>query len=159
MNTGSTSGVLRFGADSIPRPALVLGIFGLLPFMASAMTLQVGAEEFHDLAYKALVGYSVAILSFMGGIHWGLAMGSPDQSQWLRYGASVAPALLAWAALLSPPAVQLPALAAGFSLLLAFDLSTVRRGTTPAWYRQLRWPLTVIVVICLFAAWLSVAWN
>ena len=152
MSAGGTDGPLPMRTGSVPKPAWVLGIAGLLPFVACATALQVGPPELFEPAYAALIGYSVAILSFMGGVQWGLAMRSDANGQWLAYGASVVPALLGWAALLSPPAVQLPALAAGFTLLLMYDLSAVRRGTAPVWYRQLRWPLTAVVVVCLALA-------
>lgn len=137
---------------SVPRPAFVLGFAGLIPFIAATVMLLFGGEAAHPIWHSVLLGYGVAILSFMGGVDWGLAMRQDERRNWLRYGASVVPALVAWIAFLLPKLAQFPVLAAGFILALICDLSLVKSGEAPAWYRNLRWPLTVVVVACLSLA-------
>ncbi len=139
----------RAWMDPVPRPALVLGLSGLAPFIAATLVLVAGAGEAESTWRLLLLGYGVAILSFMGGVQWGLAMQRADARDWLRYGTSVVPALLGWIAFVLPPIAQFPLLAAAFVLLLAYDLNAARRGETPAWYPNLRWPLTVVVTLCL----------
>ena len=136
----------------VPRPALVLGLAGLVPFVASTAMLLAGGDEAALFWRTVLLGYGVAILSFMGGVQWGLVMRQGNGGNWLGFSASVLPALAAWFALLLPPPAQLPALALGFALLLAYDLRTVRLGVAPEWYPNLRWPLTAVVVTCLVLA-------
>lgn len=155
MSNGNGSGVWRVQLGAVPRPALALGLAGILPFVAAVAALLAGPREAHALSYAALVGYGVAILSFMGGVQWGIAMRSSGDHKWLPYGASVAPALLGWIAFLSPTFYQLPVLAAGFAAMLAYDLEAVRRGSAPDWYRYLRWPLTIGVMFCIILAWLG----
>jgi Protein of unknown function (DUF3429) len=103
-------------------------------------------------ALYALPLYGAVILSFMGGVQWGLAVAaSPAANDWRRYGLSVIPALVAWGGLWIGGTTSLYLLMAGFAALLAYDLWTVQQGEAPAWYGRLRSALTATVVICLAA--------
>ncbi len=100
--------------------------------------------------------YGAVILSFMGGVQWGLAMLATMQAKSGRkhpdaahLAISVCPALVGWIAALLGPASGLALLATGFVALLVFDLWTVRRELAPRWYAPLRIQLTVAVVILL----------
>lgn len=152
----SGTGSRRAGAAGTPRAALGLGVAGLIPFMALGGIVAFGPAEFQAAARDALLIYAIAILSFMGGVHWGLAMNRPpaagNGSDWRRYGLSVIPALAAWATLAVPRAQQFLWLGGAFVLLLLYDLRSVRRGEAPAWYAPLRIGLTLIVAICLVLA-------
>jgi hypothetical protein len=59
---------------------------------------------------------------------------------------------VAFAATFVEPLPALVVLAAGFILLLVYDLSRIRAGVGPAWYGALRVQLSTAVVLCLFAA-------
>jgi hypothetical protein len=75
--------------ETIPRAALWLGVAGALPFWMLAVAL----------AYGGLM------LSFLGGIRWGVALGAPDERQRARamIGGAV-PVLMGLAAFfLAPP--------------------------------------------------------
>ena len=141
--------VMRTEGDPVPRAAAWLGFAGAVPFAALALlSFLTGWPRL--LALSALAAYAVAVLSFTGGVQWGLAM-DRDHSP-ARLGASVVPALVAWAGFLLGGRPGLWLLAAAFAGLLAYDLHTVRAGAAPSWYPRLRWPLTVIVVACLLIA-------
>lgn len=140
----------------VPRPALVLGWAGVLPFagLTACRVLRLGLP--FDPT-PALLGYAAAILSFMAGVQWGFTVRAPDGSWagWRGYAVSVLPALTAWLALLLPPRPGLVVLATGFAALLAYDLWTVRHGYAPDWYGRLRLRLTAAVVALLAAAALA----
>lgn len=147
---------MRAWLEPIPRPALQLGLAGLIPFLALSLWL-VGADPVTATTVRPLLlGYAIAILSFMGGVHWGLSMRADDTSTdadaWRRFGVSVVPALAAWAALFLPKSLQFIWLGICFAALLYYDLHAVRRGEAVDWYRNLRWPLTLVVVVCLVLA-------
>jgi len=140
---------------SFPQAAGVLGFAGALPFVALA------GLSFYDNVNVSLQSieilrlYGALILSFLGGIHWGLALGAAVPSlaaSWRRYAVSVVPALWGWAAMLAPTYRGLIVLAVGFVLLLAYDIFAARGSEAPAWYPRLRLPLTAIVVSCLLLA-------
>jgi Protein of unknown function (DUF3429) len=148
----------RYSA-TIPTAVLALSIAGVLPFIGLALAPLWGLEPFGRPPLVVLALYGAINLSFMGAVHWGLAMGDyggPRDATW-TYLASVIPALLGWFALaFFPQAVALRLMAAAFVLLLLYDVGSVRRGFAPAWYTNLRWPLTLIVAASLlFASILS----
>ncbi len=148
---GATSAPAR-----IPRAACWLGPLGLIPFLAGALAPWLLPAEGLPDADLALIGYGAVILSFLGGVHWGLAApaGRP-----LQIGLSVLPSLVGWLALLvanlHASGLALWLLAAAFAVLLPGDLLAAGRGLAPAWYPRLRVPLTLIVVLCLVAGALA----
>jgi hypothetical protein len=142
---------------SIPRPALVLGAAGVIPFAALALLMALGGAGLlaPEQAERVLRLYAALILSFMGGAQWGLASASARGPSARALAVSVLPALFAWAAFLVPSRPGLLALAAAFLALMLYDLWTVARGEAPAWYGRLRIGLTLAVVACLAVAGLT----
>jgi len=146
-------------STAIPTAALTLGAMGLIPFVGLLFAEIWALEPFGRAPTLVLAQYAATTLSFMGAIHWGLAMGEYGgrrDNSW-AYAVSVVPGLIAWFALaFFPLTVALGIMAAAYVLLLFYDLSAVRRGAAPGWYSRLRPPLTFVVVPCLiFAAVLS----
>jgi hypothetical protein len=81
-----------------------LGYAGLVPFVLGALLLWVLVlvrAEAHSFAALALSAYAALILSFLGGIHWGLALRltAPPASLFVW---GVVPSLVAWMAVLMP---------------------------------------------------------
>ncbi len=144
-----------------PPPAAVwLTAAGVIPFAALAgglvldlQNLPLTVAEMH----LALRGYGAVILSFLGGILWGMTIVSgrpaPERAGGLLV-LSTVPPLFGWAALLLPAESGLLLLIACFPAMLAVDWRTAAAGIAPAWYPKLRAPVTVAVVICLGAVWL-----
>ena len=134
----------------LPTPVAWLGYGGLLPFVALAM---VGWwAPGNPLWTTALLGYGAVILSFIGALHWGLAMALPglDEAERTRlFIWSVVPCLLAWPALLVPSQMGATLLIAGFAAHLWQDHRLARKATLPAWYLPLRRRLTVTACVCL----------
>jgi hypothetical protein len=135
------------GMWAVPHSVLVLGFAGALPFVVAALLAFAGPPS-SARAVQSLLVYGAVILSFLGGVQWGLTMAS-GQLSIARLGISVVPALIAWPAALLGGPLGLLLLAAAFAGVLAYDLRTVREGRAPAWYPALRWPLTLVVVACL----------
>jgi hypothetical protein len=142
----------------VPPSAAWLGALGFIPFAALAATLPFAAGDLKsDLTY-ALLAYGAIILSFLGGVHWGLAIGStaPAAAAALkgRLLLSVIPSLVAWAALVVPARSGLFTLAAAIALMLVVDIRATRAGAAPAWYPRLRIPLSCAVAASLLVgAW------
>ena len=139
---------------SVPAIAAVLGAAGLIPFVAGAAAFHVDGPIAESVR-AIFIPYGVAILSFTGAIHFGLAMapGEPGRtmSRAMQFVFSVVPALWALAAIHFAPGRAGLLLSLGFALVLAFDMRAVRDRAAPRWYPRLRVPLTVVVVVC-FAA-------
>ena len=153
--TSISCGGARPDPTVIPATAAWLGAGGLLPFIGLLIAPLAGAEPFGRPPVVVLGLYTAVILSFMGAVHWGLAVaefGGRRDASW-RYALSVVPALLGWFALaFLPLPVALRVIAGAFALLLLYDVRASRIGTAPPWYARLRWRLTAVVVPCVLAA-------
>ena len=120
---------------SVPRLAHVLGYSGLIPFVVlAAMAWTLNAAE-QALATFALRAYAVTIVSFLGAIHWGLAMRqSPANPLLLWWG--VAPSLVGWVSLLLVPAAASLILAATLWLCFLVDRRVYPAFGLRAWLRM-----------------------
>lgn len=143
----------RFAPPSLT--VRLLGLAGLLPFVAGAAGLaMLPVPSLQAWAGVALVAYGALIASFLGGIHWGLAMqGQPPVG--LRLGWGVLPSLFAWLAVLLPPSAGLLLLAVLLLACYAVDRRLYARAGMSSWL-GLRLQLTgVAVASCLAGAWAS----
>ena len=140
----------------LERMAKILGYAGLIPFIVFStgtwMTLPL-----MENAHAALMTYAAIILSFMGAIHWGLAMSQNSSHANLQLAGSVVPALLGWLALLIPMLYGYGLLALSFVVLYVADRLAGNQGLVPSWYLPMRVKLTTVVVLCLAIAALSVS--
>ena len=145
-----------FRDTSLPRPAAVLGVAGLVPFVLLAAQVSTGIPLGAAMtlpARTALALYGAVILSFLGGIQWGLAVASADRSDdWRRYGFSVLPALAAFFGLWLDGRNGLIALAVGVGVWGVYEVWSTGLGEAPQWYGRLRLALTVLSVAALTAA-------
>ncbi|MEO1020279.1 MAG: DUF3429 domain-containing protein [Pseudomonadota bacterium] len=135
-----------FSIRNIPPAALQLGMAGAMPFAFLAILVFVA-----EFAALLLLYYASIIMAFMGGIHWGVAMGQ-NANTFSRFGISVVPAIVGTTTLIVGGYIGFLMLATAFCLLLAYDLFAVRQGNAPTWYPNLRIPLTLIVVVSLLLA-------
>jgi len=121
----------------------VLGLSGLLPFALGALMVWCPVEAMSDLGSRLLGAYAAVILSFLGGVRWGRLLGDEARlERWLPLGMSVLPSLVAWAALLLPPAAMFATLAVGLVLQYLVDRDAVESGELPPWYGSLRLTLS-----------------
>jgi hypothetical protein len=131
-----------------------LGYGGLVPFVGLACALFVDPAHAHIWA-SGLLSYAAVILSFVGALHWGVAMVVPQTGTTVLYVWSVVPSLLAWAGLLALQAGFVgfaeTLLVGGFLAHFGMDLRLARSSRAlPAWYLPLRLRLTVVAALCLF---------
>ncbi len=138
---------------ALPRTVAWLGYGGLLPFLA--LTPASLLDHHHGAVWSdALYAYGAIILSFIGALHWGLAMSLPELTERQRsacFAWSVVPALIAWPAVLFSPPLAAPLLVFGFIAHYLQDRRLARQATLPGWYLPLRLRLTSVAVICLVA--------
>lgn len=138
----------------IPELPLALGLAGLAPFIGLALCVALGAPAFLGVAPEAaLLGYGAAILSFLGGAHWGLALRHPNGSLRAKlYAGAMAPPLWAWAAVIVGGASGLGMIAAGLAAHGAIDGAFATRFAAPRWYGRLRLLLATLATISTVAA-------
>ena len=141
--------------NAIPKTPLILGIGGVLPFAALALALWLLPSGQVPLMSMWLVGYGAVILTFVGALHWGVAMVHPEvpeRDRGLLMAWSVVPAIVAWIALGLLPLAALGVLAAMFLVQFEADRRLDRRFPVTAWFLHLRARLTAAVVLCIVLA-------
>jgi len=140
---------------AIPPQARYLGASGAIPFVAFVLGIWFAPPAFQAWCRQALIAYAVVILSFVGALHWGFTMKTPDMTErerWTWMGWSVVPALAAWAAAILPYRLAIALLVVTFLAHLALDHRFAPRSGLPAWYLRLRRGLTAVVVAALALA-------
>jgi hypothetical protein len=137
--------------EPVPRVAVVLGVAGVIPFVAAAIVLWV-SETHRLMAVTGGIAFGAVVLSFLGGIRWGTAIGPFSPRRIAReFTFSVLPAIAGWFALLIPFLPALCLLIAGFLLQALWDVVSVENGKLPGWFGKLRMMLTIIAVASLLA--------
>ena len=147
--------MMTSGFSTPSATARVLGLAGLLPFVAGAIALAaLDAPGLQAWAGTALVAYGALIATFLGGIHWGLAMRGVQPVS-LRLGWGVSPSLLAWVALLLPVGPGLGLLAVLLVTCYAVDRTLYASAGLSGWL-GLRLQLTGVATLCCLAgAWMT----
>jgi Protein of unknown function (DUF3429) len=141
--------------EQIPRAPVWLGTAGLVPFVVLTSALYALPEGNTPVVLVWLTAYAAVVLSFVGAIHWGVAMvheQMPDADRGVFMAWSVVPALAGWMALLLPAKTGLLLLGASFAVHYAVDRQFATRFALPRWYLHLRGGLTAVVVLCLVLA-------
>ncbi|MGA1798150.1 DUF3429 domain-containing protein [Sphingomonas sp. 4RDLI-65] len=145
-------------SGGIPPIARLLGLSGLLPQLGAVALILSGDPQSRYSALAIAYAYAAIILSFLGGLWWGLAARTDSPPRWLWF-ASVAPSLIAlvtawpWMVGLRWPGPSLVVL--GISLIgaLLVDRALVRVGIAPPGWMALRIPLSLgLGVLTLLAA-------
>ncbi|MFM8636299.1 MAG: DUF3429 domain-containing protein [Betaproteobacteria bacterium] len=142
-----------------PPMAWRLGYAGLIPFVFGALLVWLVTGEAHPYVAAALSAYGAVIVSFLGGIHWGLVMRQwPEATAGQGPGARAAdaglvwgvlPSLMAWLGVLMPPYAGLFVL--GLALIACYLVDRRRYAALglQAWM-TLRFRLTAVASLCCF---------
>ena len=127
-----------------------LGYAGLLPFVILAAATWMAPPAYRAQAGHALLAYGATIASFLGAIHWGLAMREPGTPQPGPFVWGVFPSLVAWVALLLPLSQGLVTLALLLGVCLAVDWRSYPTYGLMKWL-PMRLHLTLVAGVCLLA--------
>ncbi|KAI5124083.1 hypothetical protein M0805_003910 [Coniferiporia weirii] len=169
---GSFLGVTSAIASAVPKPALVLGLAGGLPYIGTAGTVvylarQAGlaaagystgvdpnvAVSVLNQALTLQVTYGAVMLSFLGALHWGMEFASyGGQKGYSRLLLGASPVLFGWSTLALDPTFALIAQWVGFTGLWWADLKVTNAGWTPKWYSQYRFYLSILVGTCIIGS-------
>ncbi len=136
-------------ADSFSLVGRRLGLAGLVPFVVTLAAAWLAPPPGQVVAIQAFLFYAAIILSFLGGVHWGLALAGASGSEpaGRRLVVGVLPSLVAWPALLLDPPAAAWTLLAGFVALRLYEAGPGAAGL-PHPYRGLRTRLTLVVAAC-----------
>ena len=134
----------------IPDMPSLLGWGGLVPFGLAALGTHSGVDALVLYGFIGGTTYGAIILSFLGAVHWGLAMQDDRSPYWYVW--SITPALMGFASLLIFDAnLRLLLLMPLFDLTLSVDRHSANRVLIPPWCILLRTILTNCAVTILQA--------
>lgn len=133
-----------------PRPALLLGAAGLLPF-AAAPLLMVHWGVFSAPLLHAQLAYGATILAFLGGVRWGASLpaDAPHRPDWPTLTMAVSPQLVAWTALVAPAAPGALLVISGLAVAAYWDILL---PGYPGWFKALRFCLSVGAILAMWTA-------
>ena len=149
--------------QSVPALPRWLGLAGLLPQFTCLAVLYAGPAEWREAALAIAFAYAALILSFLGGMWWGIAAAAPAAQRrkalgWLWI-AAVLPSLVALACFLpwaldwawpEPSLVML-----GGALLVSLGVDAKLGALAPRWWLALRVPLSTGLGFATIAAALA----
>jgi hypothetical protein len=133
------------------RLAHQLGYIGLIPFIAFTLACWTVHPDWLGDFMKGQMAYGIAILSFLGGIHWGASLVSGDLSAQQTRRAlcwSAFPTVIAWSATMAG-GFGFAVLMAGFVVAYQVDKRLFVWYRLPDWVIRLRLVLTWVVVAAL----------
>ena len=126
----------------------LLGWMGLFPFGIAAIITHSKVEALEYYGFLGGTGYGAIILSFLGAVHWGIAMQNNLSSRWYLW--SITPALFGMATLLTLDfQLRITALIPLFIIVWLVDYLALKKSLIPVWYFRLRSALTTGAVLSL----------
>ena len=129
-----------------------LGYAGLIPFVLLAALMWLVDTELLPFVAIALGGYAAAIVSFLGGVHWGIGFMKGEAAPRLHFWWGVVPSLIAWLALMMPAYAALPLLGLVVVACYAVDSKTYPVAGLASWL-PMRLRLTVVATAsCVLGA-------
>jgi hypothetical protein len=147
-------GLRSDGADERVSIMRGIGYAGLVPFVLLALWLYgIGVDHpWRAGTISLLLGYGAVILSFLGGVRWGLVLAGRStmavRDLWI---AALVP-LVGWLAVFVPLPYAFALSAVAFAAHGAWDSFAVHSGDVPEWYGKLRMQLTLAVVLSMIVA-------
>ena len=133
---------------SFPNMPGFLGWAGLVPFGLAALGTHSGIDALVRYGFLGGSAYGAVILSFLGAVHWGLAMRDDRSPYWYVW--SITPALFGFVSLLLfNVEMRIVVLIPLFGLAWSVDRQAANRGLIPHWYMRLRSILTIGAITSL----------
>jgi hypothetical protein len=137
-------------AATVPIWALRLGYAGLVPFVVGAVFSWLVSAQALPYVALGLAAYGAAIVSFLGGIHWGVAFREPEpEPRQLAWG--VVPTFGAWLGVMMPPNAGLVVLGTMLVVCYLIDRQLYPRHGLQRWL-TLRFRLSAVAALCCFVA-------
>ena len=129
-----------------------LSYAGLLPFVGLTALMWLVQVDLLPFVAVALSAYAAVIVSFLGGVHWGIGFMQGAAAPRFHFVWGVVPSLLAWLALVMPGYAALPFLGLVLVACYAVDRKTYPAAGLSRWL-PLRLRLTVVATVsCVLGA-------
>lgn len=118
---------------------------GMAPMVLMALLMWLVYDELHGFVAVAMTSYCGIVLSFLGGIHWGIGLRTGLDAPKFHFIWGAVVAFLGWFSVLMHPAAGLPFLALLFVICYFVDERTWERAGLSEWL-TLRFHATVAAV-------------
>lgn len=141
------------------RVAHVLGFGGLIPFIILSIGCTLVHPDWLPILVAGQISYAVAILSFLGGVHWGAAVlctGLTSERTKLALLWGVTPSLFAVLSAQLAPGLGLVFMTVAFVAAYLVDKRLYVWYAMPDWFLILRFRLTCVVVLSLMLTFVAV---
>jgi hypothetical protein len=138
---------MQINLSSPTLTARAIGYAGLIPFIGLSAMSVLWHDIHHSAILFSLLAYGATIISFLGAIHWGLAMreGQPDRNT-IIWG--VIPSLAAWGSLVVDTYWGLAIQVITLWVCFLVDYKRYPQFGVSEWL-SMRLQLTVIAGVCL----------
>ena len=139
--------------------ATLLSSLGAVPFVFSAIIYMfaTSGSTTESWSIALYVTYGAIILSFLGGIHWGLAISSDQALDPALLATSTLVALLAWLSLLfSNHRLEISIIGLGFLFQLLVDYYLFKMAYYDPWFFSIRRVVSLVVFITLVGMFVTV---
>lgn len=138
---------------SFQRTAWLVSAGGLVPFAGIVALLLIARHDnpLHALLVDGLRIYSAIVLSFLGGIRWGIFYSARTETGRVLV-LAVLPALIALIAMFLPPAPSVAVLLFAFCALGAWDSLALYWRPELSGFARLRVVMTLFTAAALFVA-------
>ncbi|MDY0744295.1 DUF3429 domain-containing protein [Paucibacter sp. R3-3] len=153
MSTTTTVPAVAASARPLNPVALRIAYWGLVPFIVgTGLVWLIGDRDLeqHVFVTTALSSYAALVISFLGGIYWGLAARQPDGPS-RPFVIGIVPSVVAWIGVLMPPysglVVHGVMLVAGYLV----DRRFYPQLGVAAWLTP-RFRLSAVAALCCFLA-------
>jgi Protein of unknown function (DUF3429) len=139
------------GQQSFHRMAWLVSVAGLVPFVLIFALLAIARHDnpLHWMLVDFLRFYCAVVLSFLGGVRWGLAYATGGHRRGLLL--AVLPALVAVVAGFLPPAPSIAVLLFAFCAIGAWDSLTLYWRPELTGLVRIRVIMTILTAAALFA--------
>lgn len=146
--------------EPLPSIAQWLGYLGLIPFVVLSLGNATGVDMpwFGLISpLQALLFYAAIIITFIGAVHWGIALGATASTANSHYLYSVIPSLFAWGILFLPLKAALFGMALTLVALYIID-RWLLKGVQNTSYLTLRLHLTIVAGLSMAIAGFTANW-
>lgn len=146
----------------LPLLAIVTAIASLLPLIGCTCAILFLTPDHTPRLLTAAVGYGAVMLSFLGAVHWGLALEQPDivpaggtqRLTNMRLALGGIPAIIGWVGLCAATVRELAGLLiliAGFVVVGIGQRMAWQRGAMPRGYLTVQWFVICLAELCFLA--------
>ena len=138
---------MQINLSSPTLTARAIGYSGLIPFIGLSAMSVLWRDILHSAVMFSLLGYGATIISFLGAIHWGLAM-REEQPDHIAIIWGVIPSLVAWCSLIVDTYWGLAIQVITLWVCFFVDYKRYPQFGVSEWL-SMRLQLTVIAGVCL----------